>query len=159
MIRATTFQLAANATKRVTLDDFPGTVPSAAFWSIFTYTWSFISIALPKLGVGILINRVFRPARWIRMSIIIFCILLNVIAIIGLVITFVECSPVDGQWNPYKYRRVTCWNRDIQLIYVCILSGMCGDQSCTQPVLLYILSGFQESLILPTVLSPSIRAW
>ncbi|KAJ5587720.1 uncharacterized protein N7459_003485 [Penicillium hispanicum] len=130
LIRAISFQLAINAAERISLADFPGTVPSAAFWSIFTYTWAFVSIALPKLGVGILINRVFRPARWLRQAIIIFCIFLNVIAIVGLVITFVECNPVDGQWDPYKYRKVTCWNRNIQLIYACILSGISAFADC-----------------------------
>ena len=124
IIRAAAFQKALTSTRKITPDNLPDTVPTAAFWVIFTDAWAFLSIALPKLGIGILIIRIFRPQRWLRVSIMTLCITLNILAIVGFIITFVQCDPAAGQWDPWRYPQARCWKRDIQIIYSCTVSGM-----------------------------------
>jgi hypothetical protein len=99
------------------------TIPVAAFWVIFTDTWVFLSIALPKLGVGILIIRIFLPRRWLHVSILALCWTLNILAILGVILIFVQCNPIVGQWNPFKYPQTRCWHRSIALTYACSVSG------------------------------------
>ena len=123
IIRAAVFQKALHSTEKIAPVDLPGTLPTAAFWVIFTDAWAFFSIALPKLGVGILIIRLFRPQRWLRLSILILCIALNILAIVGFTITFVQCDPAAGQWDPFQYPQTRCWNRAVQIIYSCTVSG------------------------------------
>lgn len=124
IIRAAVFQKALNSTKQITPANLPETVPTAAFWVIFTDAWAFLSIALPKLGIGILIIRLFRPQRWLKVSIMALCVALNILAIVGFIITFVQCDPAAGQWNPFRYPQTRCWNRAVQIIYACTVSGM-----------------------------------
>lgn len=125
IIRAAVLQTALDSTRQITPANLPETVPTATFWIIFTDAWSFLSIELPKLGVGILIIRLFRPQRWLKLSIITHCVALNILAIVGFIITFVQCDPTAGQWNPFAYPQTRCWNRSVQIIYACTLSGMC----------------------------------
>ena len=123
IIRAVIFQKALESTKQISPANSPETVPTAAFWVILTDAWAFISIALPKLAVGILIIHLFRPQRWLKASIMTLCISLNVLAIVGFIITFAQCSPAAGQWNPFQYPQTRCWNRAVQIIYSCVVSG------------------------------------
>ena len=110
---AAAFQKALDSARQITAVDASGVIPTAAFWVIFTDAWAFFSIALPKLGVGILIIRIFRPQRWLNVSIMTLSVALNILAIVGFVLTFVQCDPVAGQWNPFQYPQTRCWNRDI----------------------------------------------
>ena len=60
------------------------------------------------------------------------CVALNVLAIIGFIMTFVQCNPVQGQWDPFQYPQTHCWNRAVQIIYACSVSGKCLKiQPCT----------------------------
>ena len=127
IVRAAAFRKALHSTEQITPANLPETVPTAAFRVIFTDAWAFFSIALPKLAIGILIVRVFRPQRWLKASIITLCVALNILAMVGFIITFLQCSPVAGQWDPFKYPRTRCWNRAVQIIYSCTVSGMYLD--------------------------------
>ncbi|KAL8703544.1 MAG: hypothetical protein Q9201_003274 [Fulgogasparrea decipioides] len=124
IIRAAVFQKALDSTKKITTASLTKTVPTAAFWVVFTDAWAFLSIALPKLGVGILIIRIFRPQRWLRISILALCVALNILAIVGFIMTFVQCDPVAGQWDPFRYPQTQCWERSIQIIYSCTVGGI-----------------------------------
>lgn len=123
IVRAGTFQKALDSTQQITTANLMGTVPTAAFWVIFHDAWAFFSIGLPKLGVGILIIRIFRPQPWLRVSIMTLCVTLNVLAIVGFIITFAQCQPAAGQWDPFKHPETTCWKRNIQIIYSCTVGG------------------------------------
>jgi hypothetical protein len=118
-----TFQLALSATRRVDPSNLPQTVPSATFWSLFTDSWAFLSVTLPKVGVAFLLVRIFRPQPWLRATIMSMAIGLFVVCIGGFIICFVQCSPVAGQWDPYKHPDTKCWPRDVQIIYS--LFGSC----------------------------------
>lgn len=124
IVRAAVFQKALDSTKQITPENLPETVPTAAFWVIFIDAWAYLSIALPKLGVGILIIRIFNPQRWLKVTIMTLCVALNILAVIGFIITFVQCNPAVGQWDPFRYPQTRCWNRAVGLLYACTVSGM-----------------------------------
>lgn len=123
IVRMATLQKALSSTRHITNANLVETVPTAAFWVIFADAWASLSIALPKLGVGILLIRIFRPQPWLRASIMALCIALNVFAIVGFIITFAQCHPAEGQWDPFKHPDTTCWERSIQIIYSCTVGG------------------------------------
>lgn len=122
--RAAVYQKSLISTRRITPTNLPETVPTATFWAVFTGAWSFLSIVLPKLGIGILIIRIFRPHHWLKVSIITLCASLNILAIVGFIITFVQCNPVPGQWDPFRHPQTRCWNRDVQIVYAITVSGI-----------------------------------
>src|ERR1700712_5196573 len=96
-----TFQLALSATRRVDQLDpasLPFTVPNATFWALFTDSWAFLSVTLPKVGVAILLIRIFQPRTWVRNVIMSSALGLFAICIAGFVICFVQCNPAAGQW-------------------------------------------------------------
>lgn len=51
------------------------------------------------------------------------CVILNITAAVGFVITFVQCDPAAGQWNPFQHPRTRCWERVVQIVYSCTVSG------------------------------------
>lgn len=123
----TAFQLAVSASLKTELNNEATTFPNAAFWIVFADAWSFLSIEAPKLGIGLMACRLFIPRRAVKWTVLGFCIALNLLAIVGVVITYVQCSPVQSQFNPAKYPGAKCWNRAIQLIFACTLSGECSS--------------------------------
>jgi hypothetical protein len=129
-----TFQLALSATLKVDLNDnsmAAQTVPDAVFWSLFTDSWAFLSVTLPKVGVAFLLVRIFRPKPWVRATIMTLALGLFVVCIAGFIICFVQCNPVPGQWDPYKYPNVKCWHRNVQMIYS--LAASCGYRTSYFP--------------------------
>lgn len=123
IVRASSFQKALDSTRRISATDPANTIPSAAFWVVFTDALSFLSIALPKLGVGILIIRLFRPRHWLKIAILSLCFVLNFLALVGFIITYVQCDPVAGQWDPFTHPQTVCWSRAVQIIYSLGLGG------------------------------------
>ncbi|KAJ5084028.1 hypothetical protein NUU61_008607 [Penicillium alfredii] len=122
--RASFLQTTLNTTHKViSAPDVPALIASAAFWALFTSAWSYLTIALPKLGVGILICRLFRPQRWLRAAILTFCIVLSILAICVIIVSFKQCHPVAGQWNPFAHPDVRCWNPKIQLVLASTTTG------------------------------------
>jgi hypothetical protein len=131
-----TFHLALVHTKQVNPVDpasLPFTVPTATFYSLFTDTWAFLSVTLPKVGVAFLLVRIFRPKPWMRTTIFSSSIGLFVVCIGGFIISFVQCDPVASQWNQWKYLDAKCWPRNVQIIYA--LVGSCKNgyiQTCLE---------------------------
>ncbi|KAI9037668.1 uncharacterized protein KD926_000084 [Aspergillus affinis] len=124
IVQAAIFQKALDSARELDPKDLPGTVPPAAFWAIMMNNWSFLSIEIPKVAVAILITHLFRPSLWIRVVIWGLCVTINVLAIVGFVITFVMCDPVPGQWDPFQYPETKCWHRSVQIMYACVLCGI-----------------------------------
>ena len=129
VVLAVSYQLALSTARNSTAADLPGTYPTPVFWALFTDAWAFLSICIPKLGVALLLSRMLRPKRWLKITMITYCIVLVILAIVGFIITFTQCDPVAGQWNPWKYPGVKCWNRNIQLEYAITVSGKCPSSS------------------------------
>ncbi|KAJ5164252.1 uncharacterized protein N7500_006082 [Penicillium coprophilum] len=124
IVQAVILQIALNAAKDLDINNQPGTVPKAAFWAIMMNNWSFLSIELPKVCVAILLVRLFRPALWLRIAIWGLCVIINVVAVGGFIITWVMCNPVAAQWNPWKYPTAKCWPRSTQITYACVSCGI-----------------------------------
>lgn len=124
IVQAAIFQKALDAAKALDRSDMPGTVPPAAFWAILMNNWSFLSIEIPKVAVAMLIIHLFRPSLWVRIVIWVLCVTINVLAVVGFIITWVMCDPVAGQWDPFKYPQVKCWPRRVQILYACVLCGI-----------------------------------
>lgn len=121
-----TFHLALVNTKKVdplNPQSLPATIPPATFYSLFTDTWAFLSVTLPKVGVAFLLVRIFRPRPLVRNTIFFLSIGLFVFCIVGFIISFVQCSPVASQWDQFKYPDGKCWPRNVQIIYA--LVGSC----------------------------------
>ncbi|OAK93510.1 hypothetical protein IQ06DRAFT_382835 [Phaeosphaeriaceae sp. SRC1lsM3a] len=126
LVRMVTFHLALVATKKVNAMDpnsLPSTVPTATFWSLFTDTWAFLSVTLPKVGVAFLLIRIFRPKAWLKTTILSVSIGLFAYCVVGFIISFVQCNPVAGQWDPYNYPNAKCWPRNVQIYYALVGSS------------------------------------
>jgi len=123
VVRMVTFQLALNATRRVDVNNLSRTVPTATFWALFTDSWAFLSVTLPKVAVAFLLIRIFRPRPWVRTTILSMALGLFVVCIAGFIICFVQCNPVAGQWDPYKYPNAHCWPRNVQIDYALVGSS------------------------------------
>ncbi|KAJ5267454.1 hypothetical protein N7478_010262 [Penicillium angulare] len=124
VVLAVSYQIALSTARKSTASELPGTYPTPVFWALFTDAWAFLSICIPKLGVALLLSRMLRPKRWLKITMITYCIVLVILAIVGFIITFTQCDPVAGQWNPWKYPEVKCWSRNIQLEYAITVSAM-----------------------------------
>ncbi|KAF2662349.1 hypothetical protein K491DRAFT_175281 [Lophiostoma macrostomum CBS 122681] len=122
-VRMITFQLALDATRKLDPSNLPATVPRATFWSLFTDAWSFLSVTLPKVGVAILLVRIFRPRAWVHATILSAAIGVFVFCSVGFIICFVKCNPVPGQWDPYKYPHTKCWPQNVQIDYTLVGSS------------------------------------
>ncbi|GAM89590.1 hypothetical protein ANO11243_076290 [Dothideomycetidae sp. 11243] len=117
IVRMATFQLALVTTRHVDPADLPGTIPTPAFWAIFTDTWAFLSVTLPKVGVAILLVRVFQPPLWQRKIMLSMAVGLFAYCLAGFGITFAQCRPVAAQWDPFQYPDAACRPRYIMMYY------------------------------------------
>ncbi|PYI29050.1 hypothetical protein BP00DRAFT_448750 [Aspergillus indologenus CBS 114.80] len=138
IIRAAALQRSANAYRAVELTNLPESFPAAFFWAVFADSWAFLSIDIPKLGIAILTCRILRPPRWLQTSVIVSCVILNVLSTVGFVLCFVQCTPVAGQFDPWKYPHVKCWPRKVSLDYACAV----GSLSAVIDILFSIWPGF-----------------
>ncbi|KAF2150321.1 hypothetical protein K461DRAFT_314378 [Myriangium duriaei CBS 260.36] len=117
VVRMTSFQLSLVSTRHIDPTNLPGTFPTPVFWALFTDTWAFLSVTLPKVGVALLLCRIFRPRPWVKVTLLSMSIGLFVYCIAGFIISFVQCSPVPFQWNPWKYPEGKCWPGHVQIYY------------------------------------------
>lgn len=117
VVRIVTFQVSLVYTRHLNPADGQATIPPATFWAFFSDSWAFLSVTLPKVGVAILLIRIFRPRPWVRRTLLGSSLILFVICIAGFIICFVQCNPVPGQWDPYTYPDTKCWPRDVQIDY------------------------------------------
>ncbi|KAF2009122.1 hypothetical protein BU24DRAFT_429047 [Aaosphaeria arxii CBS 175.79] len=123
VVRMVTFQLALTYTKKVTIPTIAETSPDATFWGLFTCSWAFISCTLPKVGVAILLIRIFNPPKSARTAILVCVNIFFLYCFVGFFICFVQCTPMAGQWNPFKYPETKCWPRNVQMIYALVGSS------------------------------------
>ncbi|KAJ5621266.1 hypothetical protein N7528_006049 [Penicillium herquei] len=136
IIQAAIFQKQLDYAKALDLTRQPETVPNAVFWALLMNDWSYFSIEFPKIAVALLATNLFRAGRWSRVAIWSLCILVNVMAIGGFIITWVMCDPVAGQWNPWKHPNVKCWPRAVQIKYACVtcaFSSLFNIALCVYP--------------------------
>ncbi|KAJ5263653.1 hypothetical protein N7478_011258 [Penicillium angulare] len=124
IIQAGIFQKQLNEAKALDLARAPETIPGAVFWAILMNNWSYFSIEFPKIGIALMATNLFRAGLWTRVAIWSLCIIVNVMAAVGFIITWVMCDPVQGQWDPYTHPNVKCWPRSVQIDFACVTCGL-----------------------------------
>lgn len=109
-------------------------VPAAIYFNVVATSVGIFSIVIPRLSVAILLVRLFEPRRQISAGLIFLALLGVIFAVITVIIIFVQCSPVPGQWNQDKYHP-TCWSPFV-LINESIFAG-CEylHEDCSLPFL------------------------
>ncbi|EEA22011.1 conserved hypothetical protein [Talaromyces marneffei ATCC 18224] len=70
---------------------------------------------LPKISVALLLTRLLQPGPWTKGMLIVP----SIIGFIGggicsAIVTFVQCNPVAGQWEPERYHP-TCWDPSVMV--------------------------------------------
>jgi hypothetical protein len=67
----------------------------------------------PKISVAMLLVRLMQPGQWAKVLLIYGPILsLLLLSVPAMIILFVQCNPIPGQWNPERYKP-TCWGPNI----------------------------------------------
>ena len=89
-------------------------LPHALKLTIISAAVSIMTVLVPKLAVALLLARVFTPHRSTNIAFIILTTILLAMGVMEVIITFVVCDPVPGQWDPYRYHP-KCWNPSIQI--------------------------------------------
>lgn len=94
-------------------DITPENTPGVARISIIAHAPALFAIAIPKLSVALLLIRLLNPRRWVRALILTLSTLCIVVYATQVVIGFLLCKPVAGQWDPDRYHP-NCWSRTTQ---------------------------------------------
>ncbi|KAG8424736.1 hypothetical protein J3458_001505 [Metarhizium acridum] len=98
----------------------------AGKWSWVSQPFVVMGFATGKISVGLLLLRVvWETAHW-RKRIVIFAITSAlVITVINIVLTFVQCSPVEALWNPalVAQAKAKCWPPSVQTDFAIFLSS------------------------------------
>ncbi|OKL56464.1 hypothetical protein UA08_08134 [Talaromyces atroroseus] len=67
----------------------------------------------PKVSVALLLVRLMQPGKWVKIFFIVGPVLsLLLLCVPAVTITFVQCDPIPGQWDPERYKP-TCWRPNI----------------------------------------------
>ncbi|KAF3399319.1 hypothetical protein DPV78_006275 [Talaromyces pinophilus] len=75
------------------------------------------TIWLPKISVALLLSRLLQPKPWTKLMLIVPSVVGFVGGGIGsALITFLQCNPIAGQWDPERYHP-TCWDPSVMVDY------------------------------------------
>lgn len=75
------------------------------------------TIWLPKISVALLLSRLLQPKPWTKVMLIVPSVVGFVGGGIGsALITFLQCNPIAGQWDPERYHP-TCWDPSVMVDY------------------------------------------
>ena len=97
-------------------------------WSWVSQPFVIMGFATGKISVGLLLLRIIGPNTVWRKWILYFSITTAFIfSAINVVLTFVQCTPVAGLWNPALLAsgEAHCWDPSIQAHFAEFLSGEC----------------------------------
>lgn len=86
------------------------------------------TIWLPKISVALLLSRLLQPKPWTKVMLIVPSVVGFVAGGIGsALITFLQCNPVAGQWDPERYHP-TCWDPSVMVDYNIPWAGVFAAQ-------------------------------
>jgi hypothetical protein len=75
------------------------------------------AIGLPKISVALLLTRLLQPRPWTKVMLIVPSVIGFAGGGIGsAIVTFLQCKPVAGQWDPERYHP-TCWDPSVMVDY------------------------------------------
>ena len=73
-----------------------------------------MAACLPKLAVALLLARVFTPQRAMNIVFITLASIQILFGVVVIIITFVQCNPIPGQWDPARFHP-KCWSPEVQI--------------------------------------------
>lgn len=91
-------------------------LPVALKLDLIASALAIIALMIPKISIALLLNRILNPNRPMKIFILSTSIVALVMGVIAVIIEFVQCDPVPGQWDPERYHP-TCWSANIQMDY------------------------------------------
>ncbi|KHN94962.1 uncharacterized protein MAM_07189 [Metarhizium album ARSEF 1941] len=97
-----------------------------AKWSWISHPFVVMGFATGKVSVGLLLLRVIWDTAYWRKRLVMFAMgSAFVIAAINVVLTFVQCSPVEALWAPglIAQGKATCWPPAVQTGFAIFLSS------------------------------------
>jgi hypothetical protein len=100
----------------------PSELPGALHLTLTSAALGIIALFLPKISVALLLVHILKPPRWLRISFVSLTVTTLLLGAVGIVIEFVQCNPIPGQWDPVTYNP-TCWSPNIQIDYSLALGG------------------------------------
>jgi hypothetical protein len=80
------------------------------------------ALFLPKISIALLLVRLLKPKQWLKFIVISMALIAFMLGVVGVIIEFVQCNPIPGQWDPQRYNP-TCWNPNIQMNYSYFVGG------------------------------------
>lgn len=110
--------------KHVT-DIQPSDLPKAAHMNLVATALLIMNIVVPKLSVALLLVRLLSPRRLVAALLISLALLGVVFGLLVVAVTFAQCTPMAGAWNPIKYHP-TCWNPKILTDLSFLGGGKCS---------------------------------
>lgn len=91
------------------------------------------TIWLPKISVALLLSRLLQPKPWTKLMLIVPSVVGFVGGGIGsALITFLQCNPIAGQWDPERYHP-TCWDPSVMVDYNIPWAGLFAAQLYQPP--------------------------
>ena len=106
----------ATGTGKHLADIPPQDLPKAGKMNLIATALVIMDIVIPKLSIAILLVRLLSPKRAITATMITLALIGIALGISLVAITFLQCSPVAGQWNPEKYHP-KCWDPKVIIDY------------------------------------------
>ena len=99
-------------------------------WNHDFYTCSqfLVLMELGKLSVIFLILRLMgNISRWRKWMLYSVAIFFPIVAVLNVILTFVQCNPPHALWEP-QTKDVKCWNPNVQIDFLVVASGKHFDQ-------------------------------
>lgn len=83
-------------------------------WNYILQCWGLLAFIPAKVSVGLLINRIMRPFRGWRFSVLVVSLaLVAIINTIDAIVTYVQCNPPRALWDK-SITDAECWAPHIQ---------------------------------------------
>lgn len=92
-------------------------------WNWISTTPGILVSTLARISVTILLIRIFGNKAWLKWFLIIFTALQSVVAILVIIIVWIQVDPVEGLWNIFLPARR--WDMRIQLYSAYLIQCEC----------------------------------
>jgi hypothetical protein len=106
-------------------------LPVALKLDLIASALAIIALMIPKISIALLLVRILNPNRPMKIFILSTSILALVMGVIAVIIEFMQCDPIPGQWDPDRYHP-TCWSPNVQMDYSYFVGGKSSPTSPTR---------------------------
>ncbi|KAJ5610341.1 hypothetical protein N7510_007060 [Penicillium lagena] len=111
-----TFSVHASVVASESVEALAEHLPVALKLDLIASALAIIALMIPKISIALLLVRILNPSRPMKIFILSTSILALVMGVIAVIIEFVQCDPIPGQWDPDRYHP-TCWSPNVQMDY------------------------------------------